>query len=270
MHGLRGGILAAILLLLMLISPVVLAESTGSDPDALSVEQVPADGREFRVRIADPFIELHTGPGTGYPIFHVIDRGTEVRIVRRKTGFFKLETDTGLSGWASREQMQRTLTPSGEELQLIELDTEDFASRQWAVGMTGGQFEDTPVFTLFTAYSFSENLAGEVHFGQSIGNRSSSRFFKGNLVMQPLPDLRFSPYLTLGLGRIEVRPSSTLVAVDDDVNTLAQFGLGLQTYLSRSFLLRFEANEYVIFSSSSTSNDNEVVEEWKLGFAVFF
>ena len=49
----------------------------------------------------------------------------------------------------------------------------------------------------------------------------------------------------------------------------AQFGVGIQRYISRSFLFRFEANEYVIFSSG-TSDNSEVVSEWKFGFAVFF
>ena len=47
-------------------------------------------------------------------------------------------------------------------------------------------------------------------------------------------------------------------------------GVGIQRYISRSFLFRLEANEYVIFSADSTRNDNEVVSEWKFGFAVFF
>ena len=270
MRRLKGVLLPTLLLLVTIGCESALADGGGGDPTGLSVEDRPDDGREFRVRIADPFIELHTGPGSGYPIFHVIDRGEEVRIIRRKTSWFRIETDDGLSGWASREQMRLTLTPSGEQLQLVELDTEDFAQRKWAVGVTGGQFEDTPVFTFFTAYSFSENLAAEVHLGQSIGSRSSSTFLKGNLVMQPLPDLRYSPYLTLGIGKIEVSPNSDLIAVEDEVNTMAQFGLGLQTYLSRSFLFRIEANEYVIFSSSSTSDSNEEIQEWKFGFAVFF
>jgi hypothetical protein len=258
--------------MLLLFAPYqcALAENAISDPPSLSVETSSPDKRQFRVKIADPFIELHTGPSAGYPIFHVVERGVEVRIIRRKTRWFKLETDDGKTGWASREQMRQTLLPSGEQFKLVDLGVEDFAQRKWIVGVTGGEFDSTPVFTFFSGYSFTENLAGEVHIGQSIGRRSSSQFIKGNLVMQPVPDLRFSPYLTLGLGKIEVSPSSTLIAANDDTSTMAQFGLGLQTYISRSFLFRLEVNEYVIFSTTSTTNNNEEVEEWKFGFAVFF
>ena len=236
----------------------------------LMVERVTTETEYFRVRIADPFIELHTGPGGGYPIFYVVDRGTEVEVIRRKTDWFKIRTADGKTGWASRDQMRETLLPSGEQFTVIEIGQEDFTERRWVVGMTGGEFESAPVFTLFTAYSFTDNLAAELHFGQSIGRKSSSTFLKTNLVMQPLPDLKYSPYFTLGFGKIEVDPSATLISTEEDRNDFAQVGFGVQRHISRSFLLRLEFNEYVIFSADSTRNDNEEVNEWKFGFAVFF
>jgi len=238
--------------------------------ESLSVDAVDVNTTVFKVTIADPFIELHTGPGTGYPIYHVVDRGDTISILRRKTDFFKIRTSDGKTGWARRDQMRQTLLPTGENFRVTEMDLEDFSKRKWVLGVTGGEFEAAPVFTLFAGYSFTDNMMGEFHFGQSVGNKSSSKFFKANLVMQPLPDLKYSPYITLGLGKIEVEPSATLISVEDEDNSFAQFGLGVQRYVSRNFLLRFEANEYVIFSTTSTSDNNEEVTEWKFGFAVFF
>jgi len=223
----------------------------------------------YKVKIADPFIELHTGPGAGYPIFYVVDRGTEVNIVRRKTDWFRVETSDGKSGWVSRDQMRETLLPTGEKFRISESDLKDFTERKWILGFTGGEFDSTSVFTLFTGYSLTQNLSAEVSFSKSVGDKSSSTFYKGNLLMQPFPDFKYSPYMTLGLGEIKVDPSVILISADDDTNSFAQVGLGLQRYVSRSFLFRFEANQYVIFSSGSSDN-SEVVSEWKFGFAVFF
>jgi hypothetical protein len=223
-----------------------------------------------RVRIADPFIEIHTGPAQGYPIYYVIDRGEVVTILGRQTDWYKIKSDDGKTGWASRAQMQQTLLLSGAKL-VIEDQTEgDFAGRQWVLGITGGEFESAPVFTIFTAYSFTENLSAELAFGQSVGNISSSSFWKTNLVMQPLPDLSYSPYLTLGIGKINVNPSATLITPNDGSNTFSQVGVGIQKYVSRSFMLRFELNEYIIFSATNSNDQNEEVSEWKVGFAVFF
>ncbi len=261
--------LSVSLLLLVMMCQVSLAQSIEQD-EPFEAEASDLDRSYYRVTVADPFIEMHSGPSAGYPIFHIVERGTEVSIVRRKTNWFKIETIDGKTGWVSRDQMRQTLQPSGEPFKVLESDESSFAQRKWILGVTGGEFESSPVFTIFTGYSFTENLTAEVHFGQSVGSVSSSTFYKGNLVMQPLPDLTYSPYMTLGIGKVEVSSSSSLIAAEDDNNTFAQFGLGVQRFISRSFLFRFEVNEYVIFSTSSTSDNNEQVNEWKFGFAVFF
>jgi len=269
LYKLRERLLIGLFLLLVSVSQVSQAQS--ADEAELPAEETSAtDQSPYRVTIADPFVEMHTGPSAGYPIFHIVDRGVEIGIIRRKTNWFKIETSDGKTGWVSRDQMQQTLQPSGKPFEVVELDESDFAKRKWLLGVTGGEFDSAPVLTIFSGYSFSENLVAEVHFGQSVGNISSSTFIKGNLLMQPLPDLKYSPYLTLGLGKIEVTPSSTLLASNDDVNTFAQVGIGIQRFVSRSFLFRFEVNEYIIFSTTSTSSNSEEVNEWKFGFAVFY
>jgi len=264
----KGFALPILLLFCTVTCKSTLAQTPGDETPPVD-EEVPTSSH-YRVTIADPFIELHTGPGSGYPIFYVIDRGTEVNVLRRKTDWYRIETDDGKSGWASRAQMKQTLTPGGEQFKVIEYDQEDFTRRKWVLGVTGGEFEAAPVFTVFTAYSFTENLAAEFHIGQSVGSKSSSTFIKTNLIMQPLPDLTYSPYMSLGLGIINVDPSATLIAQADEENNFSQVGLGIQRFVSRNFLFRLEANEYVIFSSDAIRSDNEVVSEWKFGFAVFF
>jgi hypothetical protein len=265
----KGFLWSGLFLLLIVCARQAYGQSLKEDP-SLYPEKGIVEPVYHKVRIADPFIELHTGPGAGYPIYYVVDRGAEVEVMRRKTDWFKIRTADGKTGWASREQMRQTLLPTGEQFQVVELDQEDFTARRWVLGVTGGEFASAPVFTVFTAYSFTENLAAELHFGQSVGRKSSSTFLKTNLVMQPLPDLKYSPYMTLGMGEIRVDPSATLISPVEDTNTFAQFGIGIQRYISRSFLARLEVNEYIIFAADSTRNDNEDVNEWKFGFAVFF
>ena len=49
-----------------------------------------AAGEYRTVTVADPYLELHTGPGVGFPIFHVIDRGEPVEIIMRRTDWFQV------------------------------------------------------------------------------------------------------------------------------------------------------------------------------------
>jgi hypothetical protein len=269
LHGLRLGLISSLLLLLVGANQQAHAQVAEGD-EPLAVEAPDLEDDSYVLKITDPFVEMHTGPHAGYPIFYVAERGEEIRVLSRKTSWFKIETSKGKIGWVNREQLRNTLLPSGETFTLVERGEDDFSRRKWVAGVTGGELESSPVLTLFAGYAFTENLAVELSFGQSVGSDSSSRFYKGNLLMQPFPDFTYSPYMTLGIGRVEVETSSNLIAADNDTNTFAQVGFGIQRYISRSFLFRIEVNEYVVFSTNSTGNDNEVLDEWKLGFAVFY
>ena len=82
-----------------------------------------------QVTIADSFIEMHTGPSAGYPIFHVVDRGQKITIIRRRTNWFEIRTEQGRTGWADRDQMQQTLLPNGEKLTISDATKDDFVQR---------------------------------------------------------------------------------------------------------------------------------------------
>lgn len=229
-----------------------------------------SDEAAVTVEIADPFIELHTGPAQAYPIFHVIDRGQSVVIIRQQTQWYKIRSQNGVEGWASRDQMKRTLTADGETIELAELDQAAFRDRRWEVGVVTGDLADAPITSIYSGYAFTRNFSSELSLGHSVGSVSSSLIYKANLLMQPFPDWEYSPFFTLGVGRITVDPKATLIEPNDKESEVSQIGFGVKKYLSRRFVLRFEASEYVVYSASNDKDDNEDISEWKIGFAVFF
>ena len=250
---------------------------TGSTLFALLLAMVAAfstcradDENLSQVEIAEPFINLHSGPGSAYPIVNVIKRGILVTIVRRQTNWFQIQTGDGKSGWASRDEMQLTLLPDGEPFVVTDVDEGSFRNRDWSFGLSGGEFENAAIVSIFSGYSFTENMALELNLSDSPGNVSSSTLIKFNLIMQPFPEWTASPFFSLGVGRIKVQPSATLIASSARENTMSQVGLGVHYYLSRRFVFRFEYNEYVILSANNSEDNNEEIGEWKTGFVVFF
>lgn len=235
-----------------------------------------------QLTITDPFIEMHTGPGESYPIFHVLDRGQSIVILKRKTSWYKIRSVTAAPaekndqqknekiGWVAKQQMQHTLLPSGQHLQLAEQGQDDFIKRQWELGVTTGKFANAPIISIYGGYLFNENLSTEMTLGQSVATVSSSNVAKVNLLMQPFPEWRYSPFFTIGAGAIRVKPNATLINPADRNNAMSQIGIGVKTYLSQRFILRFEYNQYVIFSASNDRDENEDISEWKFGFAIFF
>jgi hypothetical protein len=219
------------------------------------------------VKVADPYIELHTGPGGGYPIFHVVERGEFVEVIKRKTDWFQVRTAKGKTGWVERAQMERTLTAEGEATQFADAALGDFSKRRWEAGLLGGDFNGAPVMTFYGGYAFNANLSTELSAAKVLGEFASSTLLNLNLVSQPFPEWRFSPFFTLGVGHISTQPRVTLVRAEDSNDATAHVGLGLRVYLTRRFILRAEYKSYVAFSSD---DDNEEFEEWQAGFAFFF
>src|SRR5690606_5338026 len=227
-----------------------------------------ADARARKVLVADPFIELHTGPGRGYPIFHVVERGREVEIIKRRTDWFRVRTDRGVEGWVAREQMLATLESTGEPIDLQEPTRENYMSRRWQGGVMAGDFGGASLISAFGGYAFSDHLSIELTVNHILGEFSNGYSATIGLMHVFVPEWRISPYFTLGTGIIYTEPKSTLVQVEDRNDQIGYVGGGLQLYLTRRFMLRSEYRNNVIFTER---DDNEEVDEWKyLGFAFFF
>jgi hypothetical protein len=219
------------------------------------------------VTITDPFIELHTGPGRGYPVFYVAERGEEITITKRRTDWFQVEVARGQEGWVHFEQLATTLEPDGEPFDLPTLGFNDYAARRWEVGALYGDFGGANVIGTYGSRSFTPNLSGELWLSQALGRFSDSTLVTLNVVHLMYPDWRASPYFTLGGGVIKTEPKATLVATTDRTDSIAQAGVGMRMYLTRRFVFRAEYKAHVVFTSR---DDNEEVREWKAGFSFFF
>ena len=227
-----------------------------------------AEELKQKILIADPFIEMHTGPGRGYPVFHVIERGREVTIVKRRTDWFQVRTEQDVEGWVSYDQMVATLAPTGQPVDLHEPTRENYMSRRWQGGVMAGDFGGASLISAFGGYAFSDNLSIELTANHILGEFSNGASLTLGLMHVFAPEWRLSPYFTLGTGIIYTDPKTTLVRSKDRTDQLGYVGGGLQFYLTRRFMLRSEYRNNIIFTSR---DDNEEVDEWKyLGFAFFF
>ena len=232
-----------------------------------AVSTASAERRHPEVVVQDPFIELHTGPGRGYPVFYIAERGDEIELLKRRTEWFKVRIPRGQEGWVHREQLATTLGLDGEPFDLPELSLDDFADRRWETGVLYGDFGGANAISAYGAVSFTPNLSGELWIEQVLGQFSDSTLASLNVVHLLYPDRRASPYFTLGAGSIHTEPKATLVATVDRTDTFAQVGAGARVYLARRFVFRAEYKSYVVFTSR---DDNEEIREWKAGLSFFF
>ena len=223
---------------------------------------------EYRtVTVADPYLEMHTGPGRGYPIFHVVDRGASVEVMKQRTDWYKIRTADGKEGWVDRAQMLQTLEPDGSPVTFRKFGIEDFTNAKWETGLLAGDFGGANIVSLYGAYSLNPNVSVELWGSQILGNFSNGWMGSVNIVHEAFPDWRVSPFFTLGAGVVNTSPKSTIVPGPDRTDEIGHVGVGFRIYAMRRFLLRAEYKSYVVFTSR---DENEEVEEWKVGFAFFF
>jgi hypothetical protein len=233
----------------------------------LVAASVQADDVYYKVVVAEPYMEIHTGAGRGYPVFHVVERGDEVEVIKRRTDWFMVRTNHGKEGWVNRQEMELTLTPGGEKTIFADAAIGDFSQRRWEGGVLAGDFDGADIITAYAAYAMTQNFSAELSVSQVFGDFSDAIIGRISLVAQPFPEWRLSPFFSLGGGLVYIDPNVTLVDESDRTDQIASVGAGVRMYLTRRFILRAEYKNNVIFQDK---NDNQEIDEWKAGFAFFF
>lgn len=226
-----------------------------------------ADDSAQIVKVADPFLEMHTGPSVGYPIINVIERDETITVIKRRTTWFLIKNKRDNEGWVHRSQLVKTLTLDDEKVEVKDITRENYLDHNWEMSMIGGKFDGLPIITLSSSYAFTNNLSTEVSFAQVLGDFSSRQIIGVNLTHHPFPNWKISPYFSLGTGIISTEVKSTLSQIKDRTDLLANVSLGAQMYLTRRFILRADLKKHIIFQSR---NKNEEITSWQVGFAFFF
>jgi Bacterial SH3 domain len=217
--------------------------------------------------IAEPYLELHEGPGRGYAVTQVVPRGDSIDVLYRRTEWFRVRTRRGIEGWAHQRDMLKTLLADGSPFVFKIGDRAGFTAHRWEMGVLAGDYGGATLVSGYLSRSFNEQLAIEFTASQFLGNVSNGYSAELGLTHVFRPDWRVSPLLTLGTGVIQINPKATLVRPEDRNDQTAYAGVGMRFYLKRRFFVRAEYRHHMVFTSR---NQNEEINEWKLGLAFFF
>ncbi len=250
-------------------APAASAPAAGSAPAAVPARR---ESPEFveRLQVADPFIELRTGPGRGYPVFHVVERSGWIRIELRRTDWYQVRSETaqgGAVGWVHRSQLASTLTEAGSGKTFRDLLVDDYLGRRVEFGSAWGRLRAEPLIKLWTGVRLGDTLGAELTFAQVQGAFSGSDFWHIALVSEPWSHQRLSPFISLGFGRFRNIPNTSLVQAQTVNANLGHAGLGLRWYVSDRFVARLDWALYTAFVSDQRSLEYRAVTA---GISFFF
>lgn len=245
----------AVWLCALLVSVQVTAAPITDDPDDLVVT------------VNHAYIDVYAGPGRGYPIFHALERGEQIILLKSRTEWIKIQTARGTQGWIKHSDMQYTTGPDGLPPSFQNTFQSDALVGYFEFGAAYGDFGGADTLGLTLGYRFTRNLTAELRYAQNTGQVSNSEIIAVGLLHQPFPEWRVSPFFGLGAGTIAINPNATLVETEDRKDSILQTSIGVYIHLSRRFFIRAEyTNHYML----TTRERNEEVNGWKLGFNAFF
>jgi hypothetical protein len=249
----------------LLASTPGLAQTAPGEQVAPSAPSAPRQGEQLTV--SAPFVELHTGPGRGYPVFFVVERGAALTLQLRRTDWFQVRTAEGRVGWVPRAQLESTLTAAGTTRSFRDLLLDDYLARRLEVGGHWGQFEGEPSLRFSAQYRLAEAFGVEASFGQVQGRYAGTEFWHVNLNAEPWSDQRLSPSFGIGFGRFRNVPNLSLVDARRTNAPLATATLGLRWHLGTRFVLRADYSLYSTFVSDERTLEYRALSA---GLAFFF
>ncbi len=208
-----------------------------------------------QLQVTEPYLEMHTGPGRGYPVFYVVERGQRVSIELRRTDWYRVRAEGGQVGWVRRQQLESTLTAAGGAKTFRDLLLDDYLGRRLEFSGSWGRFKGEPMLKLGLQYRLADTIGAEFSVAQVQGLFSGTDFWHMALTSEPWSDRRWSPFFAVGLGKFKNIPNSSLVDAVPTNAKLAQATIGLRWYLSDRFTARLDWSMYTAYVSDARSTE---------------
>ena len=232
---------------------------------AMLVGAVQAKQDYLELVVTRPYLEMHTGPGRGYPVFYVIGRGETLKVLYSRTDWYRVRAARGQEGWVRRDDLAQTELESGGSAPIPPYP--DFTTHRWEIGAGYGVYNRENLVTGYLDYGLTDSLDVEVALQQAFGTIDNRNIATIGLRNTILPEWKwFSPTVSIGTGYQTISDKVPPAPLESH-NQLAYGSIGARGYITRRFMWRFDWRAYYVFNKLNTS---EVLEEWKLDLAVFF
>jgi hypothetical protein len=233
----------------------------------LAAAPMQAHATPVQVVVKDPYIDLHTGPGRGFPVTLSVERGVTIELVRQRTDWVEVRTVRGQHGWVHRSQLANTLTPDGQEVRIAGPGPDVRTAHRWELGVATGDFSGAKVISFNGAFAVTDSLLARADISQLIGQYSNGWLGTIGIAHIFMPRWRISPMIGIGGGVLSVSPKATLLDTRDRTDTAAYGSVGFRGYLTDRFMLQAEYRSFVVFTNR---DDNQENDEWTIGFSYYF
>jgi hypothetical protein len=205
--------------------------------------------------IVEPFLEIHTGPGSSYPVFYVAEKGETIVLMKRRVDWYEIRLRNGTEGWAHRREIEKTLLASGYRKRWTERVFDEFIAGKAALGWSAGTFAGDPSLYVRLTYPLTDRLAFEANGGFSSGDLGATQLYHGGIVVTPWRAQWLAIAGTVGSGVVHVTPTSLLVNAQSGTFPTAYAGAGFKVPLFRNLEGRVDLRHFTLFMNTERTRE---------------
>jgi uncharacterized protein YraI len=230
-------------------------------------EEAFGEGKFQKAEVAEPFLEIHTGPGAGYPIFYVAEKGEEILLLKRRTDWYKVRLSNRKEGWVYRGEIEKTLLAQGRKKNVFERFYDDHIAGRLNMGLGVGSFGGDSSLYVRADYDMIEIIKAEAGAVFVSGDFGSTQIYSGGIVIVPYRGRWISFSGTMGAGVVKSTPSGLLIDATRDTSPEAHAGIGISIRLVRNLFLDGDFRNFTVFTSSDSTRE---FQEYSLGLSFQF
>lgn len=217
--------------------------------------------------IVESFLEIHTGPGSSYPVFYVAEKNETILLMKRRVDWYEIRLRNGTEGWAHRREIEKTLLAAGYRKGLMERIYDNFIAGKAALGWSTGTFAGDPALYLRMTYALTDHLALEGNGGFASGDLGGTQLYHGGVVVTPWRARWLAVNGTIGGGVVHVTPTSLLVNAESGTFPSAYAGVGFGIPLFRNLEARVDVRHFTLFMNTERTRE---FQEYSAGLSFRF
>jgi hypothetical protein len=203
---------------------------------ALNVETALAKQPLVQLVVTQPFLEMHSGPGRGFPVIYVVARDEVVTVLYSRTDWYRVRAAGGQEGWARRDDLARTEMMSGDPAPIPPYP--DFATHRWELGAGYGVFNHENLVTAWGDFGLTDSLDAELVVQQAFGTIDNRFITTLGLRHTFIPEFKWiSPTAGIGFGWQYVKDREPPAPLQNS-NQMAYISLGARGFITRRFMWR--------------------------------
>src|SRR5271168_1216838 len=115
-----------------------------------------ANRPRLQLVVTAPYLEMHSGPGRGFPVVYVVGRDEVLTVLFSRTDWFKVRAASGVEGWARRGDLLQTKLASGEPAPIPPYP--EFSSHRWEIGAGYGVYNRQNLVTAYADFSLTDSI----------------------------------------------------------------------------------------------------------------